>query len=120
MGLPLPTQERYETQHKYWGDEADYAQMDPAQAMVRQDKAYHGAFRKPLRRTTDGEPDHNVLDNRCEPIVSTGIDFLYGDELTWEVLEDDGETPDEAAQEHLDAVWDANVKMPWLAEYEIN
>ncbi len=120
MGMPLPTGTLYQIQHKYWPDEEDYSQFSDAQRMERQDDAYRGKFKKPLRKTDASEPDHNVIDNRCEPIVSTGVDFLYGAELEFEVSHAEDDTPDEEAEAYLDAVWDANVKMPLLAEYEIN
>ncbi len=121
--LPLPTGTLYQVQHKYWpDDDVSGAHLSDQQRMQRQDAAYHGRFPSPLKRSSANaanEPDHNVIDNRCEPIVATGVDFLYGDDVSFEVTNDDG-SEDEAAQEYLDAVWEANTKMPLLAEYEIN
>ncbi len=119
MGLPLPTGVLYKVQHNQWPDENDWSNLSDQQRMDRQWKAYKGLFKPPLRRLDPNEPDHNVIDNRCEPIVTAGVDMLYGDEVKFEVSNDD-DSPDEQAQTYLDAVWDANHKMPLLAEYEIN
>lgn len=119
MGLPLPTGTLYQLQHKYWPDEDDASQMSDQERMQKQDNAYQGRFKRPLKRMNPQDPDHNVIDNRCEPIVSTGVDFLLGDGVEFEVVNDD-DSADEDAQTYLDAVWDANLKMPTLAEYEIN
>src|SRR5260221_1076614 len=128
MGFPLPTQELYEINQRYWDQGNDWSQVAPAEAMERQDRAYHGNFKKWLRQTDQRELDHNVSDNRCEPIVATGVDFLLGEEVTFEVMDDSAieengdptDQTDETAQEYLDAVWEANVKMPTLSEEEIN
>jgi hypothetical protein len=119
MGLPLPTGVLYKLPHSQWPDEDDWTKLSDSERMERQQRAYHGQFKPPLRRMDPSEPDHNVIDNRCEPIVSTGVDFVYGDDLGFEVTEDDG-TEDPEAQAYLDATWEANTKMPTLAEYEIN
>jgi hypothetical protein len=118
MGFPLPTGTLYQMQHP-WPGEEDYSSVNDAERMQRQDNAYHGKFTRPLKGTDPHEPDHNVIDNRCEPIVSTGVDFLLGDDVGFDVSNDD-DTPDEEAQTYLDAVWEANIKMPTMAEYEIN
>jgi len=128
MGFPLPTQELYEINQRYSDQGNDWSQVAPGEAMERQDRAYHGNFKKWLARTDQRELDHNVSDNRCEPIVATGVDFLLGEEVTFEVMDDNAtdengdptDQTDETAQEYLDAVWEANVKMPTLSEEEIN
>ncbi len=128
MGFPLPTQTMFEVQQKYWGQGDDWGDVTDQERMERQDRAYHGLFKRWLSRTDQQEMDHNVTDNRCEPIVATGVDFLLGDEVTFEVMDDSAtdengepvDQTDETAQEYLDAVWEANVKMPVLAEEEIN
>ncbi len=128
MGFPLPTQELYEVNQRYWDQGNDWSQVAPGEAMERQDRAYRGTFKKWLRQTDQREMDHNVSDNRCEPIVATGVDFLLGEEVTFEVMDDTAtdengdptDQTDETAQEYLDAVWEANVKMPTLSEEEIN
>lgn len=127
MGLPLPTGTLYRLPHSMWPDDNDWSKLSDEQRMDRQWKAYRGLFKSPLRRQDPSEPDHNVIDNRCEPIVATGVDFLLGDEVTFEVMDtiqdEHGEpldVKDERAQEYLDAVLEANTKMPLLAEEEIN
>jgi hypothetical protein len=119
MGFPLPTGTLYQTQHP-WPGEEDYAAVSDAERMERQDRAYHGRFTKPLRATNAREPDHNVIDNRCEPIVATGVDFLLGDDVKFQVTDPDTEEGVEDAQQYLDDFWDATVKMPTMAEFEIN
>src|SRR5260221_3672705 len=114
--MPLPTAVALRVQHQNWPDQDDYALSDPTRRMEKQHAAYQGRLPKPFRRTDPSEPDLNVMDNRCEPIVSTGIDFLYGDKIEFEVVDEDGETADEQAQTYLDAFWDANNKMPTLKE----
>src|SRR5260370_38965896 len=84
MGFPLPTQELYEVNQRYWDQGNDWSQVAPGEAMERQDRAYRGTFKKWLRQTDQREMDHNVSDNRCEPIVATGVDFLLGAEGTFE------------------------------------
>lgn len=43
-------------------------------------KAYRGEFKPPLK-VREGQPDDNVLDNRCAPIVNKGVSFLFGQDL---------------------------------------
>jgi hypothetical protein len=121
MSMPLPTQTLFEIQQKYWPQGDDFNNVTDAEAMERRDRAYHGNFKRWLKPPPPGEPDHNVTDNLCEPIVSTGIDFLLGNGIEFEVTNDAGKQ-DEDAQAYLDDVWDAQPsgKMPLLAEYEIN
>lgn len=119
MGVPLPTGTLYQVNRRYWPGEDDYTGLSDAERMERQADAYHGRFKRPLQRDNPTAPDHNVISNRCEPIVSTGVDFLLGDEVSFEVVNDDG-SEDEEAQTWLDGFWEANSKMPTLAEYEIN
>lgn len=119
LGLPLPTGTLYQMQQKNWPDTAGNGPITDLERMQMQDAAYDGRFKPPLKRTDQSEADHNVYDNRCEPIVSAGVDFLYGDDLGMEVVNED-DSPDDEAQKYLDSVWDANLKMATLAEYEIN
>lgn len=95
-------------------------------------KAYNGELDPPLRRMP-GQPDDNVLSNRCQPIVDAGVDFLFGDEIEISVSEQKGEeeeeqegegnTPgsQEAAQKLLDRVWGRKEKrLPLLQDLAMN
>src|SRR5437667_6821265 len=62
--------------------------------------AYNGNLAQPLKKM-EGQPNDNVLSNRCQPIVDRGIDFLFGKEL--EISCEEG-APQEA-QDFLDATW---------------
>jgi hypothetical protein len=119
MGVPLPRGTLAQIQHP-WPGEEDYAQVSDAERMKRQDDAYHGRFVKPLRPTNEQEPDQNVIDNRCDPIVSTYVNSLLGDKVGFDVSDPETDKADEEAQQYLDDVWDANVKHPTMAEFEIN
>jgi hypothetical protein len=73
-------------------------------------KAYHGQLDKPLV-PMPGEPDDNVMSNRCQPIVDRGVDFLFGKPLGI-TIEEGG--PDEA-QQALEDTWDKNeARLPLL------
>jgi hypothetical protein len=54
-------------------------------------------------RNEPGQPDINVLSNRAMPIVDTGVDFLYGKTVTFEVLLNG--KPQKDAQAVLDGCW---------------
>ncbi len=86
-------------------------------------KRYRGEFEKPLK-VEKGDEDPNVISNRCAPIVDKGVSFLFGESLKIEPGEKEGsetDTPDEANQEFLDAVWgDDDDKMTLLSEIGMN
>lgn len=83
-------------------------------------KAYRGELPRPLK-IKNGEPDDNVLTNRCSPIVDKGVAFLFGKTLDIEVkdLGDD-------AQDYINRAWgkssisDDDDKMTLLAELALN
>lgn len=131
MGLPLPPSTLFKVQHSQWPDEDDWSKLTPQAIMARQWNAYAGLFKHPLRKTDAREPDHNVIVNLCEPIVSTGIDFLLGRGVTFEVMQPGAgigadpaspDLPDLNAQAYLDATFKAQPlgKLPTLAADEIN
>jgi hypothetical protein len=62
-------------------------------------KAYDGELPKPLK--IDNDLDNNVMSNRCEPIVNTGVSFLFGKEV--EISCEEG-APQEA-QDFLNDAW---------------
>jgi Phage portal protein, SPP1 Gp6-like len=129
-------------------DSSDFAVLDQQQRMDKAWRAYKGQFDKPFRRLDPGAPDFNVIVNRCEPIVSAAVEFLYGDDVTFEVAGDEAggassagdggqeggsnssaggssrgsRSNNDAAQAYLDATLAAQPqgKMPTLYEFEIN
>lgn len=119
MGVPLPQGTLNQVNRRFWPGEEDTSSLTDSERMERADDAYHGRFKKTHSRTSSTAPDHNVTNNRCAPIVATNVDAMLGDEVSFEVTSDDGKADKEATQ-YLEDVWEANVKMPTLAEYEIN
>jgi hypothetical protein len=72
-------------------------------------KGYHGELDPPLQRMP-GQPDDNVMSNRCQPIVDRGVDFLFGKPVGITV-----ENIPQEAQEFLDKVWGKNeTRLPLL------
>src|SRR5579872_1561484 len=65
--------------------------------------AYRGEFQNPLK-VKDGQPNDNVLSNRCAPIVDKGVSFLFGQVLKVEATSETA-TPDTAIQECIDGIW---------------
>lgn len=63
-------------------------------------KAYHGDLMPPLQKIA-GQPDDNILDNRCQAIIDRGVDFLFGDTVD---ISPDSDAPEEVKQ-FLDTVW---------------
>ena len=79
-------------------------------------KAYNGMLDKPLERMP-GQPDDNVMSNRCQPIVDKGIDFLFGKEV--DISLDEGAP--KKAQQFLDDVWgDKEQRLPLLQRWGMN
>lgn len=79
-------------------------------------KAYNGELDPPLQRMP-GQPDDNVLSNRCKPIVRMGVGFLFGKEI--EVSVEDN-APDEA-QDFLNAAWGRKeTRIPLLQKLAMN
>ena len=87
-------------------------------------RAYNGQF-GPEHAPDDGPlaaqsgvPNLNVLSNRIRPIVNTGVDFLFGPNLTISCGED---TEDEDCQAIIDALWgDDDQRMTLLSKSGIN
>lgn len=97
-------------------------------------KAFRGDLEKPFKKVKEEDPDFNILDNRCGPVVLKGASFLFGKPLTVNVvrsdLPDNGEaTGDESvdveegdpAEEYLeDCLGDMDDFMTLLSEGAIN
>ena len=79
-------------------------------------KAYKGELDPPLQKMP-GQPDDNVLSNRCQAIVDRGVDFLFGKEL--EISVEEGAPPD--AQDFLNSVWGKKeTRVPLLQKLAMN
>ncbi len=79
-------------------------------------KAYNDELEKPLQRMP-GEPDDNVMTNRCQPPVDSGVEFLFGEEL--EINLEDA-APKEA-QDFLNECWgEKETRIPMLQEWAMN
>src|SRR5678815_1046178 len=100
MAVPLSTGTLLQINRRYWPGEDGDTDLTDAERMDKQADAYEGRFKRPLQRTSPTEPDHNVISNRCAPVVDTGENFLHGDEVGFEVTKDDG-SKDEEAQTYL-------------------
>ncbi len=75
--------------------------------------AYNGELPKPLK-VRSGDPDDNVLTNRCAPVVDKGVSFLFGKVLKIEVA-------DEQQQAVLDTFWGHDdQRMTLFAKMAIN
>ncbi len=77
--------------------------------------AYYGRFAKPLKVKLN-QPDDNVLVNFARVVVDKGVSFLFGQDVAFEI----SETEETAAEEWLDACWDANRKMTTLQKLALN
>lgn len=70
-------------------------------AMLLAWKSYRGDMPKPLK-AIKGQPDDNVLSNRCAPVVDKGISFLFGSPLKIEAVKVKSD-----AAEYLTRTWGA-------------
>ncbi len=94
---------------------AIFASAGRAEQMARAWKAYRGDLPAPLKIQT-GQPNDNVLSNRCGPIVDKGVSFLFGQVLKLSV-----EGNDAAAQDYLTRAWgDDDSMMTLLAKLATN
>ncbi len=92
---------------------ATLARKSRQQAMQETWKAYRGDWPDPLK-VKPGQPSDLVKTNRCKPIVDKGVAFLFGQDVTIEVVNDD------AAQKALDDFWRVNRQMTILAKVAMN
>lgn len=85
--------------------DADYHRQ---RAIHRAWKMYRGEQRKPLR-VLPGEPDDNVILNLAGLIVDTGVDALFGQDISVQSLT--GDQPDDIGTAYLHSVLEANREM---------
>ncbi len=79
-------------------------------------KAYDGDFEPHLEKTPEGI-DPNVVINQISPIVDTGVDFLFGQEI--EISVEKGAPQD--AQDFLNDAWgEKEVRIPLLQDLAMN
>ncbi len=79
-------------------------------------KAYDGDFEPHLEKTPEGI-DPNVIINQISPIVDTGVDFLFGQEI--EISVEKGAP--QAAQDFLNDAWgEKEVRIPLLQDLAMN
>jgi hypothetical protein len=78
---------------------------------------YDGEFPKPLKKKPD-QPDHNVIVNLAALIVDTGVSFLFGKDVTFE-LDRQRDTPS-AEEQWLEQAWQANRKQSLLMRLALN
>ena len=107
---PSPTQQM---QPVYEITDAD---KERQQKIAEAWQAYDGEFKPQLQKTPEGV-DPNVINNQCSPIVDTGIDFLFGQEM--EISVEKG-GPKEA-QDFLNAAWgEKETRIPLLQDLGMN
>src|SRR5258708_28646672 len=109
----LPPSQTQQMQPTYEISDADRARLERIGAAW---KAYEGNLEAPLKKM-QGEPDDNVMSNRCQPIVDRGVDFLFGKEIEISVEEN---APQEA-QDILDKIWGRKeARIPLLQKLGMN
>lgn len=113
MVTMTPSQQEQALQPAYEISDADRQRVERIQKAWQ---AYNGELDKPLS-TVPGQPDDNVMTNRCQPIVDRGIDFLFGKELEISV----GENDPQEAQDFLNECWGRReTRIPLLQKYGMN
>jgi hypothetical protein len=80
-------------------------------------RAYDGDHPKPLK-VKPNQPDDNLIVNKARVIVDTGLAFLFGEELRFEL--DKAKGTEGEAERWLDACWRANRKMTLLQKAGLN
>lgn len=102
------------------------ADADRKREMASAWKAYKGQFPQPLK-VAKGQPDDNVISNRCAPIVDKGVSFLFGQAIKIEASGEMSDTDEEGnaepgpIQSFVDGLWgNDDVKMTRLAKMEMN
>lgn len=94
--------------------DADYHRQ---RAIHRAWNIYRGDQPKPLR-VLPGEPDDNVRLNLAGLVVDTGVDALFGQDITAQVLT--GDQPDDIGTAYLHSVLEANREMLLLQSAATN
>lgn len=72
---------------------------------------YYRGKHKPAFRVVPGKTNDNITINLCKEIVNAGVDFLFGQEVRFELQEGGEPTPEE---EWLETMWQLNRKMTFL------
>jgi hypothetical protein len=97
-------------QPSYEITDADKARIAIIQAAW---KAYHGQLDEPLTKM-NGQPNDNVMSNRCQPPVDRGADFLFGKPV--EIMIERG--GNETMQAFLDKTWGkTEARLPLLQKF---
>jgi hypothetical protein len=86
-----------------------------AAAIKRRWEYYLGQHPRQLK-VRQGQPDDNVTVNLCRAIVDKGVSFLFGQDVSFELVE--GERTE--AEEWLDACWAANRKLTLLQKLALS
>ncbi len=108
---PIPTQEQAQPQYEITQDDKQ-RQAD----IIASWRAYNGQLDPPLTKMP-GQPDDNVMSNRCQPIVDRGVDFLFGKEIEITAAE----SAPAKAQEILDMIWGRKERrLPLLQKLAMN
>ncbi len=111
--LAPPSLTEVQAQPTYIISEDDKARMKAIEAAW---KAYDGDFEPHLEKTPEGI-DPNVVINQISPIVDTGVDFLFGQEI--EISVEKGAP--QAAQDFLNDAWgEKEVRIPLLQDLAMN
>lgn len=91
---------------------ADDEQARAEEIATRWDR-YRGDYPDTLK-IESGDPDDNVKLNVTGTVVDAGVDFLFGEDLTFEIEGEGGPGSDSEREQWLNAVWDANRRMTKL------
>jgi len=82
--------------------------------------AYQGQLPASLK-TVPGQINDNVNLNFARPIVDAGVDFLFGDDVGFEIQDDMSDNPKESpGNAYLRELWTANNKMTTLGDLALN
>ena len=73
---------------------------------------YRGHHRKPIK-VKAGQADDNVIINWSKKVVNTGVSFLFGKPVTFEIADDATRSP---AEEWLDSIWSNDPKTGFSAQ----
>lgn len=91
---------------------ADDEQARAVEIATRWDR-YRGEYPDTLKIAA-GDPDDNVKLNVTGTVVDAGVDFLFGEDLTFEIEGEGGPGSDSEREQWLSSVWDANRRMTKL------
>jgi hypothetical protein len=83
---------------------------------LRAEQAYKGDLPDSLKVKQGGLND-NIKVSKCRVIVDTGVAFLFGDNITFDIDKEKGRS---AAEQYLDDLWAVNRKMTLLTKLATN